>query len=77
MTVVNENRTIAVTNGVFSDTFATAATVHVYKVNNSGAAPAPAALTIAKFSTDSGVVGDHITNDNTPTLTGTAWQTAR
>ena len=33
---------------------------------------APAAPTIASFSTDSGVVGDHITNDNTLTLTGTA-----
>ena len=33
---------------------------------------APAAPTIAKFSTDSGVVGDHITNDNTLTLSGTA-----
>jgi hypothetical protein len=28
--------------------------------------------TITSFSTDSGVVGDGITNDNTPTLTGTA-----
>ncbi|UTD27968.1 hypothetical protein DB459_14680 [Bradyrhizobium sp. WD16] len=27
---------------------------------------------IASFSTDSGVLGDHITNDNTPTLAGTA-----
>ena len=33
---------------------------------------APTAPTIASFSTDSGVVGDHITNDSTPTLTGTA-----
>ena len=33
---------------------------------------APAAPTIASFSTDSGTVGDHITNDNTLTLTGTA-----
>ena len=33
---------------------------------------APAAPTIASFSTDSGTVGDHITNDTTPTLTGTA-----
>jgi hypothetical protein len=32
----------------------------------------PAAPTIASFSPDTGVVGDHITNDNTPTLTGTA-----
>jgi hypothetical protein len=32
----------------------------------------PAAPQITSFSTDSGVVGDHITNDNTPTLTGTA-----
>ena len=33
---------------------------------------APAAPTIASFSTDSGTVGDHITNDATLTLTGTA-----
>ena len=32
----------------------------------------PVAPTIASFSTDSGTVGDHITNDNTLTLTGTA-----
>ena len=33
---------------------------------------APAVPTIASFSTDSGTAGDHITNDNTLTLTGTA-----
>ena len=33
---------------------------------------APVAPTVASFSTDSGVVGDHITNDSTLTLTGTA-----
>ena len=33
---------------------------------------APAAPTIASFSSDSGTVGDHITNDTTLTLTGTA-----
>ena len=33
---------------------------------------APVAPTIASFSTDSGVVGDGITNDNTLTLTGSA-----
>jgi peptidase M10/serralysin-like protein/Big-like domain-containing protein/matrixin len=33
---------------------------------------APNAPTISSFSTDSGVVGDHITNDNTLTFTGTA-----
>ena len=33
---------------------------------------APAAPSIASFSTDSGAVGDGITNDNTLTLTGTA-----
>ncbi len=36
VTVVNENRTIAVKNGVFSDTFTTGATVHIYEVNDSG-----------------------------------------
>ena len=35
-------------------------------------AAAPAAPTIASFSSDSGVVGDHITNDSTLTLTGSA-----
>ena len=35
-------------------------------------AAAPGAPTIASFSTDSGTVGDGITNDNTLTLTGTA-----
>ena len=38
---------------------------------------APVAPTIASFSTDSGTVGDHITNDNTLTLTGTAEANAR
>src|SRR6185437_8951996 len=33
---------------------------------------APLAPTIASFSTDSGTVGDHITNDNTLTLSGSA-----
>ena len=33
---------------------------------------APVAPSITAFSTDSGVVGDGITNDNTLTLTGTA-----
>lgn len=35
-------------------------------------ATAPAAPTIASFSTDSGVAGDHITSDKTLTLDGTA-----
>ena len=35
-------------------------------------ATAPVSPTITSFSTDSGTVGDHVTNDNTPTLTGTA-----
>ena len=38
---------------------------------------APVAPTIASFSTDSGAVGDGITNDNTLTLTGTAEANAR
>ena len=51
--------------------------------NNSGASvatnvtigtttQAPGAPTISSFSSDSGTVGDHITNDSTLTLTGTA-----
>ena len=88
VTVLGENRTIAVTHGVFSDTFATAATVHIYQVNdgtagptqppvNDGTAgptqpPATSIPTIASFSANSGAVGDTITNDNTLTLTGSA-----
>ena len=58
VTVVNENRTIPVMNGVFSDTFATAATVHIYQVND---APAGTPV-ITSFSPDSGTLGDGITN---------------
>ena len=52
VTVIGENRTIAVTNGVFTDTYATGATVHIYEVNDGGATGAtpvdpPAAPTIA------------------------------
>ena len=36
VTVLNENRTIPVVNGHFTDTFATAATVHIYEVNDGG-----------------------------------------
>ena len=32
-TVVNENRTIPVNNGMFTDTFANAWTVHIYRIN--------------------------------------------
>jgi len=33
VTVVNENRTIPMVNGTFTDTFATGSTVHIYRVN--------------------------------------------
>jgi hypothetical protein len=76
VTVVNENRTIAVVNGVFADTFATAATVHIYQVNDgtsSGSTPTPPpAPTISAFSPDTGVAGDGITDANKLTLTGNA-----
>ncbi|MCB1440327.1 MAG: hypothetical protein KDJ63_11200, partial [Nitratireductor sp.] len=38
---------------------------------------APAAPVVASFSTDSGVLGDGITNDNTPTVSGTAEANSR
>jgi Big-like domain-containing protein len=41
-------------------------------VTIAGTSGAPGAPTIASFSTDSGVVGDHITDDSTLTLQGTA-----
>ena len=58
VTVVGENRTIPVVNGVFTDTFATAATVHIYEVNDGNPAP---------------VISTGLENSNASvTLTGTA-----
>jgi hypothetical protein len=46
VTVLNENRTIPVTNGTqFVDTFATAYTVHIYRVTAGTTPPTPAAPT--------------------------------
>ena len=68
--------TAALSNGVHSFT----ATDTVSGVTSAASAAlnvtidtvAPVAPTVASFSTDSGVVGDHITNDSTLTLSGTA-----
>src|SRR5262249_45417664 len=68
VTVLNENRTIPVVNGVFTDTFANAWTVHIYQVNDN---PSGAPI-IASFSPDSGTGGDGITNATTLTLSGSA-----
>ena len=59
VTVVGENRTIAVSNGVFTDTFATAATVHIYEVNEQArqAPPGSTAPTVTGIS-DSPATGD-------------------
>src|SRR5208337_1957688 len=55
VTVIGENRTIAVTNGVFTDTFATGATVHIYEVNDgsggtTGATPAVTSVAASPVS---------------------------
>ena len=66
VTVVGENRTIPVVDGVFSDTFATAATVHIYEVNDGGSSPPPPAPAAPVISTG-------VANSNASvTLTGTA-----
>ena len=41
VTVVGENRTIAVVSDQFNDVFANASTVHIYQVNDSGSPPPP------------------------------------
>src|SRR5262249_27592931 len=77
VTVVNENRTIPVVNGVFSDTFAYAWTVHIYQVNDGSGSSAgsgsgtPAIPVISSFSPDTGSVAG-LTDANVLTLTGTA-----
>ena len=64
--VVGENRTIPVVNGVFTDTFATAATVHIYEVIDSGSSPPPPLPAAPVISTS-------VANSNASvTLTGTA-----
>ena len=66
VTVVGENRTIPVVDGVFSDTFATAATVHIYEVNDGGSSPPPPPPAAPVISTG-------VENSNASvTLTGTA-----
>ena len=54
VTVVGENRTIAVTNGVFTDTYATGATVHIYEVNDGATTAATPSVTSVAPSPASG-----------------------
>src|SRR5262249_15384904 len=72
--VVNENRSIPVANGQFTDTFANAWTVHVYHVNDGPGSPgslmALAAPLISAFSPDTTTVGDGHTTATSITLTG-------
>ena len=75
VTVLNENRSINVVNGQFSDTFANASTVHIYQVNEGGTPPPPGPPprpTISSFSPDTAPVGDGHTTATAITLAGTA-----
>jgi large repetitive protein len=47
-------------------------TVLVITISTVGQPPPPPSTPVLDPGSDSGAVGDHITNDNTPTLTGTA-----
>ena len=62
VTVVGENRTIAVVNGVFTDTFATAATVHIYEVNDGPSGPTISSIVESPAS-------GHLNAGNTVSLT--------
>ena len=74
VTVVNENRTISVVNGSFSDTFANASTVHIYQVNDGSSASsppppsAPPAPAITSFSPST----NGVDTTSSVTLNGTA-----
>ena len=70
VTVVGENRTIPVVNGKFTDTFATAATVHIYEVNDGSSTqpPPPNAPIISSFSPNT----NGVDTTNSIKLTGTA-----
>ena len=57
VTVVNESRTVQATNGVFTDTFATAASVHIYEIADSSIAVSPSPTTTIT-PTPSGKTGD-------------------
>ena len=74
VTVLGENRTIAVSNGHFTDTFATAATVHIYEVNGGGTInpPPPPPPPPGDYSTSFPAVenpvsdGGHLITSTTP-----------
>ena len=68
VTVVNENRTISVANGVFTDTFATGATVHIYKVNSSAGTGSPGDTTAPAAP----VISSDTVSGNIVTLNGAA-----
>ena len=74
VTVVDENRTIPVVNGSFSDTFANASAVHIYQVNDGPGVPpppgVPPAPVISTFSPDTAPVGDGHTTATVLTLMG-------
>ena len=70
MVFYNFAATAGVTNG--GNTLAVSLDVGYFGSVTIDADGACLARPIASFSTDSGTVGDHLTNDRTPTLTGTA-----
>src|SRR5262249_35051202 len=66
---------VSVTNWTFSNNVDMNSGRTIAADNSLGGTPSPStprAPTIASFTTDSGTVGDHITNDSTLTLSGTA-----
>ena len=74
VTVVNENRTIPVTNGVFTDTFATAATVHIYEVNDgSGGTTGSTTPTVTGITTSPATGDSLVTNGNFATDSFSGW----
>ncbi len=69
----NFNGTNPVYTGNINDGATLVSTLNTTANSGSSSSPTPpSAPTIASFSNDSGVAGDHITNDNTLTLTGKA-----
>jgi hypothetical protein len=61
--VVNENRTLTITNGTFSDTFADGTTIHIYQLANNAGTPdtTPPTVSLTAPSAGSTVSGGSVT----------------
>ena len=72
VTVINENRTLSVSNEKFTDTFATGSTVHIYKVNVTVHLELPGSISINDVTISEGNSGTNVATFTVTRSGGTA-----